>query len=45
MAIDAFGPKREDILFVPFAGWDTTGAKWFGYQHSEAIASILQSKS
>jgi len=31
MAIDAFGLKREEILFVPFAGWDAAGAKSFGY--------------
>jgi 2-haloacid dehalogenase len=32
MAIDALGLKREEILFVPFAGWDAAGAKWFGYR-------------
>jgi 2-haloacid dehalogenase len=31
MAIDAFGLRREDMLFVAFAGWDAAGAKWFGY--------------
>jgi 2-haloacid dehalogenase len=31
MAIDAFRLKLEEILFVPFAGWDAAGAKWFGY--------------
>lgn len=31
MAINAFGLRREDIVFVAFAGWDATGAKWFGY--------------
>ena len=31
MAIDAFDLKREEILFVPFAGWDAAGAKSFGY--------------
>ncbi len=31
MAIDAFGLEREEILFVPFAGWDAAGAKSFGY--------------
>jgi 2-haloacid dehalogenase len=31
MAIDAFGLKREAILFVAFAGWDAAGAKTFGY--------------
>ncbi len=32
MALDAFRLKREEILFVPFAGWDAAGAKWFGYK-------------
>jgi 2-haloacid dehalogenase len=31
MAIDAFGLKRNEILFVAFAGWDAAGAKSFGY--------------
>src|SRR5262245_58535758 len=31
MAMDAFGFRRSEILFVAFAGWDTAGAKWFGY--------------
>jgi 2-haloacid dehalogenase len=31
LAIDAFKLKREEILFVAFAGWDAAGAKWFGY--------------
>jgi 2-haloacid dehalogenase len=31
MAIDSLKLKREEILFVPFAGWDMAGAKWFGY--------------
>lgn len=31
MAIDAFNLNREEILFVPFAGWDAAGAKSFGY--------------
>jgi 2-haloacid dehalogenase len=32
MAIDAFGLRKEEILFVAFAGWDAAGAKAFGYQ-------------
>lgn len=32
MGIDAFKLKREEIAFVPFAGWDAAGAKWFGYR-------------
>lgn len=31
MAMDAFKLKREEILFVPFSGWDAAGAKSFGY--------------
>ncbi len=31
MGIDAFGLKREEILFAAFAGWDASGAKIFGY--------------
>lgn len=31
MGLDAFGLKRERILFAAFAGWDAAGAKSFGY--------------
>lgn len=31
LAIDAFKLKKEEILFVAFAGWDAAGAKSFGY--------------
>ena len=31
MGVDAFGLRREEILFVAFAGWDAAGAKAFGY--------------
>lgn len=31
MGLDAFGAKREEIVFAAFAGWDVAGAKWFGY--------------
>jgi 2-haloacid dehalogenase len=31
MAIDAFRLRKEEILFVAFAGWDAAGAKSFGY--------------
>ena len=31
MAVNAFGLKREAILFAAFAGWDAAGAKWFGF--------------
>ncbi len=31
MGLDAFGLKREEILFAAFAGWDAAGAKQFGY--------------
>ena len=31
MGVDAFGLKRNQILFAAFAGWDAAGAKSFGY--------------
>ena len=31
MGLDAFGLKRDQILFATFAGWDAAGAKSFGY--------------
>lgn len=31
MGVDVFRLKKEEILFVAFAGWDVAGAKWFGY--------------
>ncbi len=31
MGIDMLNLKKEEILFVAFAGWDMAGAKWFGY--------------
>jgi 2-haloacid dehalogenase len=31
MGLDAFGLRREQILFAAFAGWDAAGAKSFGY--------------
>ncbi len=31
LALETFALPREAILFVPFAGWDVAGAKWFGY--------------
>lgn len=31
IALDDFGLKREEILFVAFAGWDAAGARIFGY--------------
>lgn len=31
MAVDKLRLKKEEILYVPFAGWDMAGAKWFGY--------------
>ena len=32
VAIEALSTPRDRILFVPFAGWDAAGAKWFGYE-------------
>lgn len=31
LGIDILKLKKEEILFVAFAGWDMAGAKWFGY--------------
>ena len=31
MAVDTLGLKREAIAFAAFAGWDASGAKWFGF--------------
>ncbi|HEV8507723.1 MAG TPA: haloacid dehalogenase type II [Chitinophagaceae bacterium] len=31
IAVDRLRLKKEEILFVPFAGWDMAGAKWFGF--------------
>jgi 2-haloacid dehalogenase len=31
LAVDRLQLRREEILFVAFAGWDVAGAKWFGY--------------
>jgi 2-haloacid dehalogenase len=31
LGVEVMGLRREQILFVAFAGWDVAGAKWFGY--------------
>ncbi len=31
LGVDTLRLRKEDILFVAFAGWDVAGAKWFGY--------------
>lgn len=31
LGIDILKLKKEEILFVAFAGWDASGSKWFGY--------------
>ena len=31
LGVDSLRLPREQILFVPFAGWDAAGAKTFGY--------------
>lgn len=31
LGVDSYKLKREEILFIPFAGWDAAGAKSFGY--------------
>jgi 2-haloacid dehalogenase len=32
LGMSIFNLPKQDILFVPFAGWDAAGAKAFGYQ-------------
>jgi 2-haloacid dehalogenase len=32
IGVDAFKLRRDEILFVPSAGWDAAGARWFSYQ-------------
>jgi 2-haloacid dehalogenase len=32
IGMDAFKLRREEIIFVPSAGWDAAGARWFGYR-------------
>jgi 2-haloacid dehalogenase len=31
LGTDVLHLKKEEILFVAFAGWDASGAKWYGY--------------
>jgi 2-haloacid dehalogenase len=31
LGVDVLGVRKDEILFVAFAGWDAAGAKWFGY--------------
>ncbi|HKU94239.1 MAG TPA: haloacid dehalogenase type II [Vineibacter sp.] len=31
MGLDAFGLRRDEIVFAAFGGWDAAGAKSFGY--------------
>ena len=31
LAVEKLSLKKEEILFVAFAGWDVVGAKWYGY--------------
>jgi len=31
MGLDAFKLEKAEIVFAAFAGWDVSGAKWFGY--------------
>lgn len=32
LAVEVLSIPRDHMLFVPFAGWDAVGAKWFGYK-------------
>jgi 2-haloacid dehalogenase len=31
MVVEKLKLQKEEILFVPFAGWDMAGSKWFGF--------------
>ena len=31
LGVDTLKLKKDEILFAAFAGWDASGAKWFGY--------------
>lgn len=31
LGLDTFGIQHHQAVFVAFAGWDSAGAKWFGY--------------
>ena len=31
LGLNATGLRREEIAFAAFAGWDASGAEWFGY--------------
>ena len=31
LGVDAFGLRKEEIVFAPSAGWDAAGARWFGF--------------
>lgn len=31
LAVDVLRVTREEIVFVPSAGWDAAGARWFGF--------------
>ncbi len=41
LGVDALKVKREEILFVAFAGWDAAGAKLFGYPATGSIDNAL----
>lgn len=49
MAVEKLKFNRHQILYVPFAGWDLAGAKWFGYpvfwlNRSNSSAEVLQAE-
>jgi hypothetical protein len=45
LAVDRTGYRREEILFVASAGWDTAGARWFRYPTFWIIVCRRLSKS
>jgi 2-haloacid dehalogenase len=50
MGVNAFGCRRQEIVFAASAGWDAAGAKWFGYRtfwinRSRMPAEVLGAKA
>ncbi|HXI48184.1 MAG TPA: haloacid dehalogenase type II [Steroidobacteraceae bacterium] len=31
LGVDVLGLRKNEIMFVAYAGWDVAGSKWFGY--------------
>jgi FMN phosphatase YigB (HAD superfamily) len=44
LGVDTLGLKRNEILFVAFAGWDAAGASCLGIRYFGLIVSICHRK-